>query len=162
MLVSNTSTLVLLAKIRCLEAFIEVAPLIEIPSQVKKEALFEENSYYARFIGKLIADKKIKVVDVDNGMISNIMSKFSLNLGEAAAFAMFDSKKHNAVLTDDGELIKLCKLEKAPFLCAMAIIIRLFEKNKLSKELSLEKLEELHKIGRYSVKLYEHFRKEVN
>ena len=59
------------------------------------------------------------------------------------------------------ELIKLCKLEKAPFLCAMAIIIRLFEKNKLSKELAAEKLEELYKIGRYSEKLYEHFKKEV-
>src|SRR3989344_5705116 len=112
MLVSNTSTLVLLAKVGCLEKFIEISPIIEIPMQVKKEALFERDSYYA-------------------------------------------------ILTDDGELIKLCKLQEVQFICAMAIIIRLCERKKLSKQETLNKLEELYKIGRYSEKLYEYFKAEV-
>ena len=61
MFVSNTSTLVLLAKVGCLEVFIDIAPNIEIPSQVKEEALFKKGSYYARLIHRLIEDKRIIV-----------------------------------------------------------------------------------------------------
>src|SRR3989344_1700390 len=147
MLVSNTSTLVLLAKVGCLEAFIEISPIIEIPVQVEKEALFDEGSYYARLIRKLILDGKIKAVWIDEGKIIKVMSEFRLDKGEAAAYVLFDSKKHEAMLTDDGELIKLCKLEQIPFICAMAVVIRLFEKKKLSKGETLSKLKNLHEIG---------------
>lgn len=161
MLVSNTSTLVLLAKVGCLEVFIEISPLIEIPAQVEKEALFEKDSYYARLIQKLIEDKKIKIVFVNRSKIIKITSEFKLDEGEAATYAWFNSKRHEAILTDDGELIKLCKLEKLPFICAMAIVIRLFEKKKLSKAETLNKLEKLYLVGRYSKELYEHFKSEV-
>lgn len=161
MLVSNTSTLVLLAKIGCLEAFIEISPTIEVPIQVQKEALFEKDSYYARLIEKLIQNRQIKILNVNKSLISKIMSEFRLDEGEAATYAIFNNKKHKAILTDDGELIKLCKLEKVEFICAMAVIIRLFEMKKLSKEEALNKLEELHNIGRYSKRLYEYFKSEV-
>lgn len=161
MLVSNTSTLVLLAKIGCLELFIEVSPTIEVPTQVKRESLFDKDSYYARLIKKLIQEKKINVVEVNKSIIKNIMPEFRLDEGEAATYALFDSKKHDAVLTDDGELIKLCKLEKVPFTCAMAVVIRLYEKRKLSKEDTINKLEMLYRIGRYSKELYENFKSEV-
>ena len=54
MLVSNTSTLVLIAKISCLELFLESAPALFIPEQVKEEALFEKEAYYARLIPKFM------------------------------------------------------------------------------------------------------------
>lgn len=161
MLISNTSTLVLLAKVECLEAFIGISPIIEIPAQVKREALFEKDSYYAKLIQKLIQDKKIRIIPVDKSRVAKIIAEFNLDEGEAATFAIFDDKKHKAILTDDGELIKLCKLGKVPFTCAMAVITRLFEKKLLSKEETIRKLEELHEIGRYSEKLYKHFRNEV-
>lgn len=161
MLVSNTSTLVLLAKIGCLEDFIEISPPLEIPSQVKKEALFDKDSYYARLIQKLIEEEKIKIVPVNNAFTYKIRSQFRLDEGEAAAYALFNSKRHRAILTDDGELIKLCRLEKVPFICAMAIVIILFEKKKLSKEDAINKLEDLHTIGGYSKQIYEHFKDKV-
>jgi len=161
MLVSNTSTLVLLAKIDCLEAFITISPSIAIPTQVKEEELFEKDSYYAKLIKKFIQLKKIVILPVDKTQINDIMSEFKLDEGEAAAYALFDNRKHKAILTDDGELIKLCKLQKVPFICAMAVVIRLFEIKKLSKKEALDKLEDLRKIGRYSEKLYEHFKSEV-
>ncbi len=161
MFISNTSTLVLLAKVACLEKFLEVSPTIEIPIQVKKEVLFEKESYYARLIEKVIQQGKIKVILAEPDKVRLIMSQFRLDFGEAAAYAGFNPEKHSAILTDDGELIKLCKLEKIPFICAMAIIIRMYEKQKLSAEETLTKLKELNQIGRYSQKLYEHFKKEV-
>ena len=107
MLVSNTSTLVLLAKIDCLEAFITISPSIAIPTQVKEEELFEKDSYYAKLIKKFIQLKKIVILPVDKTQINDIMSEFKLDEGEAAAYALFDNRKHKAILTDDGELIKL-------------------------------------------------------
>ncbi len=161
MLVSNTSTLVLLAKVGCLEYFIGISSIIEIPIQVRTEALFDKDSYYAKLIQKLIQGNKIKVLRVEEARLTEIMSHFRLDNGEAAAYALFDNRKHKAILTDDGELIKLCKLENVPFICAMAVIIELYEKKKLSRENAINKLEELHNIGRYSEKLYEHFKAEV-
>ncbi len=161
MLVSNTSTLVLLAKVGCLEIFIGISPTIEIPVQVEKEALFDKDSYYARLIQTLIERKKIKTVYVDKTQIIKVMSQFRLDEGESAAYAMFNNKKHKAILTDDHELIKLCKLESIPFVCAMAVVIRLHEKKILAKKEAIDKLEELYKIGRYSKEIYEYFKQEV-
>ncbi len=161
MLASNTSTLVLLAKVGCLEAFVEMASGIEVPVQVKKEALFERDSYYAKVISKLIESKKLRVVEVEKGRIINVLKEFRLDDGEAAAYAIFDAKRHKAILTDDGELIKLCKLQKIPFVCAMAVIIVMFERKRLTRGEALSKLKELHEIGRYAEKLYEHFKNEV-
>ena len=83
------------------------------------------------------------------------------DLGEGAAYALFDNSKHQAILTDDSELIKLCRLEKITFICAMAVVVNLFESQKLSKLEALEKLRKLREEGRYSEKIYEHFKSEV-
>ena len=146
MFVSNTSTLVLLAKVSALEHFIAVSPAIEVPDKVKKEALFKKDSYYARLIEKLMTSGKIIVKEVPNSMLKQVMSSFKLNSGEAAAYALFNKKQHKAILTDDHELIKLCKLENIPFICAMAVIIRLNAKRILARQEALSKLKELNTV----------------
>lgn len=161
MLVSNTSTLVLLAKATCLEIFLESAPTVAVPAQVKEEALFEKEAYYARLISKMFNERKILVKEAKEELIKEVLSSFRLDAGEAATYALFDNLKHQAILTDDGELIKLCRLEKITFICAMAIVVNLFESKKLSKLEALEKLKKLREEGRYSEKIYEHFKSEV-
>lgn len=161
MLVSNTSTLVLLAKVGLLEAFIDVSPSIEIPEQVRKEAIFESESYYAKVIKKIISEGKIRVTLAQEEKFKAIAKEFRIGAGEAAAFAIFNPKKHDAILTDDWELIKLCRLEKVPFICALGIIVRLKEKKVISKEKAIEAMHDLKNIGRYSQEIYEHFRHEV-
>jgi predicted nucleic acid-binding protein len=161
MLVSNTSTLVLLAKIHCLQKFIELSPLIEIPEQVRIEALFQENSYDARLIKKLIDEKKLNVVVVNTQKVKKVMEDFRLDEGEAAAYVHFTSNKHKALLTDDGELIKLCKLEDIPFLCAMAVVIRLYEKKVYTVQQTKEYLVQLRAVGRYAESIFQHFMSEV-
>lgn len=161
MLVSNTSTLVLLAKISCLELFLQSTPAVMIPEEVRKEATLEEDAYYARLIKKLIAERKLTVKNADNHKMSKAIAAFRLDIGEAAAYALFDSGRHDALLTDDGELIKLCRLEKITFICAMAVVVSLFGIKKLSKQEALEKLSALREVGRYSQAIYEHFRMEV-
>ncbi|MBI4895606.1 MAG: hypothetical protein HY831_03890 [Candidatus Aenigmarchaeota archaeon] len=161
MLVSNTSTLVLLAKMNLLEKFLDISPKIAIPSQVKEEYSFEKDSYYAKIIDKMIEKKKIVVYDVDNKMLYEILKNFKLDLGEAAAYCLYKKGSFKAVLTDDKELIKLCKLEKVPFLCALAILVQMHKEKVLNKKDMEEKLGELISIARYSKDIVEYFTKEL-
>lgn len=161
MIVSNTSTLVLLAKINMLEKFLDVSPKIVIPVQVREEYSFEKDSYYAKLIEKMIENKKIIVKKVDEKILSNILDSFSLDIGEAAAYCLYKKGSYKAILTDDRELIKLCKLEKIPFLCTLAILVNLYEKDVINKKDLNEKLEKLNSIGRYSKEIFDHFTKDL-
>ncbi len=64
-------------------------------------------------------------------------------------------------MTDDGELIKLCKISQIPFLCSLAIVIRMYEKNILTKKEALEKINNLAKYGRYSKEIIEYYSDKV-
>ena len=76
MLVSNTSTLVLLAKATCLEIFLKSAQVVAVPVQVREEALFEKEAYYARLIRKMFDEKKILVNAAKAESIKKAMSNF--------------------------------------------------------------------------------------
>lgn len=161
MLVSNTSTLVLLAKIGLLERFFDTVAPITIPSQVRIEYSFDEASYYAKLLEKAVLEKKIIVKEVRESELKIILHNFRLDSGEAAVYVLYKKGGYTAILTDDGELIKLCKLENIPFLCSLAIVVRLYEKRLITKEEAMEKLEKLNTVGRYSKEIYEYFKKEV-
>ena len=90
-----------------------------------------------------------------------MLKEFKLDEGEASAYILFKKIKGKAILTDDGELIKLCKIENIPFIVAMAIIIMFFKKRKLTKREAIEKLDKLYGYGRYSNEIYQYFKSEV-
>ena len=81
--------------------------------------------------------------------------------GEASTFALYDKRKHKAILTDDRELIKLCKINNIKFISAMAIVVVLFRKKCISKDEALEKMEKLQGYGRYSNEIYNYFKNMV-
>ena len=148
--------MILLAKIGLLEEFIEKFGKIQITEQVSMEFLAKD-SFDSKFISSLIERKKIFVKRVAKNRVFGILREFSMDEGEATTFVLFNGKKHKAVLTDDYELIKLCMLKGVPFLSAMAIIVRMKEKNILSKEAALQKINELNSYGRYSKKLLDFY-----
>ncbi|AJF60726.1 MAG: hypothetical protein QT03_C0001G1246 [archaeon GW2011_AR10] len=160
MFVSNTSTLILLAKVDLLGQFIENFGKIEITGEVSKE-FSAKDSFDAKFISRLIEEKKVIVKKAESNMVSGILMEFSLDKGEATAFALFNEKRHKAILTDDYELIKLCMLREVQFLSAMAIVVRMKEKKILSKEEALQKINELNSYGRYSRELLDFYVSEV-
>ena len=161
MLVSNTSTLILLAKITVLEKTLETFGEVVIPKKVFEEIVEKRELFDSQLILKQIENKKIIIKEIKTKDITQILSQFRLDEGEAAAYAIYTKGKYKALLTDDKELIKLCRIENIPFITAMAIVIRLNEKNILTKEEALEKLEALYKVGRYSKEIYEFFKQEV-
>lgn len=159
MLVSNTSTLVLLAKTTLLEVWITHAGPIVIPLDVQEEATKNKEYYDALIIKKFIDDKKILVQKAPLPKIQAVMKEFRLDIGEAAAYALFNPKKHEALMTDDGELIKVCKIEGIPFVGALGIAAALYKKGILSQEIALKKIENLWRIGRYRIEVYTYFHK---
>ena len=159
-MISNTSTLILLAKVQSLSVLLNDVKKIAIPKIVYKE-LDSKDSFEVLLIKKEIEKKRISLFDVNKESYSIVLKQFKLDEGEAAAYALFKKNKGKAILTDDKELIKLCKIENIPFICAMAVIVRLFNKKRLTKDRALDKLKRLYSYGRYSNEIYDFFKVKV-
>jgi len=160
MFVSNTSTLILLAKAGALSIFLDDAREIIIPKIVCDE-IKNKDSFEVLLIEKEIKNNRIKIIEVDKKYYEHIIKQFKLDDGEAAAYCLFKKEKGKAVLTDDRELIKLCRIENIPFIVAMAVIVRLFKKGKMKNDEAISQLKKLYGYGRYSKEIYEHFKSEV-
>lgn len=158
MIVSNASTLILLAKIDLLDWWIKEAHILIIPSEVYEEICMK-NEDDTILIKKKIDEKKVIIQSAAPEKINNALRDFRMDLGEAAAYALFDAEKHDGIMTDDRELIKLCKLNSIRFVNALAIIITLYQQAKISRATALEKLQKVRVVGRYSNEVYTHFQK---
>ena len=157
MLVSNSSTIILISKITLLQKFLDEVKSVSITNVIYEEVL-KKDSFENLIIKKEVEKGRIKIVRIEEKRYSHIIKQFKLDEGEASAFALYNNGKYKAVLTDDKELIKICKINNVPFISAMAIIAALFRKKIISKNEALEKMENLQGYGRYSNEIYSYFR----
>ena len=146
MIISNSSTLILISKVGLTSKLLDHINMLAIPEEV-----------YEEIIKKEIELKRIVVKKVDTKRYKNKINQFRLDKGEASAYALFCESKGTVILTDDKELIKLCRIENIPFICAMAIVIKLYKEKVIKKEEALEKLNSLNGYGRYSKDIYKFF-----
>lgn len=160
MIVSNASTLILLAKVGAMSKFLDEYNEITIPKEVEKE-ITEANTIDAKILKKQIENNRIKVKAIKSST-SKVLKEFRMHKGEAEAYILYNECKAKVILTDDGELIKLCKLFEIPFINALAIITRMFEKGILTQGEACEFLQKLNDYGRYSKEVYNYFKQEVN
>lgn len=160
MFVSNTSTLILLAKITLLQRFLDWDGAVVIPQDVLDE-ISRGKTFDVALIMKECELRRIVVLDVDSKKVKMAMEQFNLDRGEAAAFALFE-QKYKGILTDDNELIKLCRIEQVPFICALAVVVRMHNAGKITIEEARMKLERLGTIGRYSPELLSKFRGDLD
>lgn len=150
MIVFDTSTLILLAKVEALDMFLaDYAGNAVIPKAVEKESS-EKKTFDSLLISKRIMEGKIRVVGAPEEMASKLMQDFNLNQGEAEAVALAIDNKEVLLATDDKNAIKACKLLNVSFTTAIDFIIRASEKSLLKRENALAKLVELARYGRYS------------
>ncbi len=160
MIVSNASTLILLAKVGALRKFLGEYGEITIPREVEKE-ISEGGTFDSKLLKKEIEDKHI-IVKVIRSSTSKVLKEFKIHKGEAEAFILYKECNAKAILTDDGELIKLCRLFEIPFINALAIITRMYDKGVLTHAEACEYLKKLNDYGRYSKEVYDYFKQEVN
>lgn len=162
MIVFDTSTMILLAKIDILELFISSFHGKALAPRKVKEEVCQGESEETPFIVQLITDKKINVLEVENRkLIHKLMEDFPIDVGEAEAIVLALQEKASLVATDDRNAIRACKLLKMEFTTAIAVLMRTFEKGLLDKEEALLKLQKLESIARYGKTIIEDARKEI-
>jgi predicted nucleic acid-binding protein len=157
MLVSNASTLILLAKASVIQEFLDNFRVV-IPGEVLGEVSVNKDAFDSMLIRKEVEGGRLEVREIKKSKLTAVLKQFRLHEGEAAAYVLFNEAEAKALLTDDGELIKLCRVERIPFVCAMAVVVRLFEKGLFTKEEAEGKLDRLYDYGRYSKEVYSYFK----
>ena len=162
MIVLDSSTMILVAKIDMLEIFISnVHSRVLIPERVKSE-VYSGKREDTLLITKLIEDKKIHVLRVKNSkLIRKLMEDFDIEAGEAEALALAVQENAAVIATDDRNAIRACKILKKEFTTAIAVLIRALEKRLIDKDEALIKLQKLESIARYSRLIIENAKKQI-
>jgi predicted nucleic acid-binding protein len=105
-------------------------------------------------IARLIKEKRIVVRKLKNRSVAEqIRNDFNLGKGEAEAIALAQAMKGQLVFIEDRNAVNACKILKLPFVGVLGILLRMREKNLLSREDALRKLEILEKLGRYKASI---------
>ena len=156
MVVFDSSTIILLAKINILELFISNYPgKVIIPQKVKLDVYSGEKEE-TPLIVKLIEDKSIEVIKVKNKrQMNKLKEDFNIDAGEAEALTLAIQEGASIVGTDDRNAIRACKILRLDFVTAIAILIRTLEKDLIDRDEALLKLQKLQSIGRYNRKIIE-------
>ncbi len=104
----------------------------------------------ALVIQRAIQEKRIRVTALKETKIYRKFFKdFGLGQGETEALALAYSEKAKLIATDDRRAILACRLLKIPYVTAIDIIIRMYQKGVVKKEEAHLKLDALARYGRY-------------
>ena len=162
MIIFDSSTLILLARIDLLEIFIQsFHDTVLIPEKVRIEIYYEEREE-TPLLNKFIENKKIKVYKVRNSkLVKKLMEDFAIGAGEAEVLALAIQEKTNIIATDDRNAIRACKLLQLNFTTAIAILVRTFEKKLIDREEALIKLHKLEYIARYKLSIINNVKKHI-
>lgn len=152
MIIFDSSTLILLAKVGLLDHFIDnYKDRILIPEEVATECCHRKDTFDALLIQKRIAEKNIIVYKASNVLLCRkLMEDFSIDRGEAEAIVLTLDKRAKLLGVDDRNAIKACRILKVPFTSAASILVRLVEHGVINSDAAKLKLELLIKYGRYS------------
>lgn len=161
LVICDSSSLILIAKIESLDMFIDIFEEILIPEAVFFEVVTKGKEYKkldAFLVEKRIEEGKIKVVKIDNlSEKAKIMNNFNIHEGEAEALIIYLEKKADLLSTDDNKTIRVCKILKIRYFTTLSFIFLLYNKKRISKEKSLLKINTLEKIGWYKKEVINYF-----
>lgn len=162
MVVFDSSTMILLARIGMLEVFISnYDGKVLIPERVRAEVLIQGREE-THLVAKLIEDSKIHVLRVKNSkLVNKLMNDFSIDAGKAGAVTLVLQEKATLVATDDRNAIRACKILKIDLTTAIVFLLRAFEKNLIEKDETIAKLQKLISIARYERAIIEDARRRI-
>ncbi len=152
MFLFDASTLILLAKSELLDAFLDDLPeQAVITKKVEEECCRKHQAFDALIIQSAVKERKIAVNALRSGSVyQKLQRDLGLGKGEAETLALALTQKAVIVGIDDRRGIQACKLLKLPFTTAIDIVVRMHQKQILTKEQALTKLQALARYGRYS------------
>src|SRR5271157_5170122 len=151
MLILDTSTLILIAKIELLDVFLkDIGMEIAIPQAVEDECCGGKKTLDALIIRKALDESRIKVRSVRNRkLVAKLEEDFSMGRGESEAIALAMQEKALLAGIDDKNGMNACKLAGIPFTTAVGILVRSCQKGLIDRGDALVKLSALAKYGWY-------------
>src|SRR5208283_2454148 len=151
MLVFDSSTLILIAKIELLDVFLnDIGMEIAIPKAVEDECCGGKKTLDALIIRKALDESRIKVRSVrDRKLVAKLEEDFSMGRGESEAIALAMQEKALLAGIDDKNGMNACKLAGIPFTTAIGILVRSCQKGLIDRGDALVKLSALAKYGWY-------------
>ena len=160
MVVFDTSTLILIAKIDLLDLFLNNAGMaVAIPRAVEEECCGKK-SLDALIIERAVIESKIIVKSVRNRkLVAKLEEDFSMARGESEAIALALQEEALLVGIDDKRGINACKLTGIPFTTAVNILVRSREKGLIDRSEALVRLSTLARHGRYRNSIVEDARR---
>jgi hypothetical protein len=151
MVVFDSSTLILIAKVELLDVFVkDIGMEIAIPRAVEDECCGGKKTLDALIIRKALDESRIKVRSVRNRRLAaKLEEDFSLGRGESEAIALALQEKALLVGIDDKNGINACKLAGIPFTTAVGILVRSCQKGLIDRGDALIRLSALARFGWY-------------
>lgn len=134
-MISNTSPIIFLAKIKSPDLFKKLYGKIKITSAVKKELLIE-NKPEVEIIKNAINEGTLVIKDPNKSLVLN------LGKGEASAINLAMETKDSLII-DDATVIKAAKLLNIEVLRTTAVIFSAVKKSLLTKKEALEKINKI-------------------
>ena len=149
MIVSDSSTLILLAKASVLET-VAGADELAIPECVYEESALrgkEKARPDSLIIEKLVAEGKIKVKKAPPGEKEQLRTSFGITGGENQTVALALAEKSSLVLTDDKKNMTVCRTLGIPYMIALDCVLDLFSSGRITREKAKEAFETISSAG---------------
>jgi predicted nucleic acid-binding protein len=157
MLILDSSTLILIAKIELLDLFLkEIGMEVAIPRAVEEECCSAKKTFDSLMIQKAVEESRITVRSVRNRkLVLKLEQDFNMGRGESEAIALALQERAQLVGVDDKRGINACKLTGIPFTTAIAILLRSRQKGLIDGNDALARLSSLARHGRYKSSILE-------
>ena len=140
--ISDSSSLILLAKAELLELFCQNAEIYITPT-IRDEIVFDSHDSYV--IRTLVFTGEIGVRNPHDDVRSH-----SLGLGEKTAIALFNRMRVDYLLVDDRRAALYCRRHSIPYINALLVPCYLRRYGVIDIKTMREKIGELTSIGRYA------------
>ncbi len=165
LVICDSSFLILISKLESLPLLIEVFKEIVIPYAVFIESVEtgkKLKKWDALIIEKMINERKIVVKNInDKSEKQKMIRDFNIHEGEAEAIILYLECKAQLLGTDDYQTIKVCKIFDIHYFTTPIFILRSYENQLLSKDITLGKFDKLLKIGWYKQELILQFKNKI-
>jgi len=157
MIVFDSSTLILVAKVELLDFFLSSARyVVAVPEEVERECYAAKRTLDALVIQKALDESRLRAMRVkDAKLVAKLASDFCLGRGEAEAIALAMAHKALLLGIDDKSGINACKVLGLPFTTAIDILIRSRIKGETTPSGALARLDLLAAHGRYKKSILE-------
>jgi len=155
MIIFDASTLILITKIELLEPLLgSISMQAAIPREVHRECCSSKKTLDSLVIQKAVDDSWIQVVAVKNRKLPDkLRDDFGLGSGEAEAIALALQTSALLVGMDDKNGINACKLLGISFTTAAGVLILCRQRNLISLDDALLRLDRLASYGRYKISI---------